>query len=158
MLRSTAAAAAASLALALPVAGAAQNQMTGSQQAAIFASALSHFDRETQTLATMKSEIATMDIVVVSIAGLQTDVSARRALVRDMSSARHATLEAALDKAIVASQDRVNGASEDQSSLAEYLQRLGIDPNNVVAVDIDPSHDRQNPRVTVFYRGHAHTG
>ena len=65
---------------------------------------------------------------------------------------RHAALEAALSKATVADVDRNNGQSEDQSSLAEYLQHLKIDPNAVVAVDVDPRHDPQNPRVTVFYR------
>jgi hypothetical protein len=32
------------------------------------------------------------------------------------------------------------------------LQHLRVDPNTVIAVDIDPRQDRQNPRVTVFYR------
>jgi hypothetical protein len=132
--------------------------MTGTQQAAVLTSALAHFDRETQMLATMRNQIATQDIFAVPVAGLQLGAPARRTLARGMSSGRHATLEAALEKAIVASEDRTNGVSEDQNSLAEYLQHLGVDPNNVVAVDIDSTRDAQNPRVTVFYRGHAHTG
>jgi hypothetical protein len=158
LIRTAAAAAAASLALALPVVGAAQTQMTGTQQTTILSSALAHFDRETQTLASMTNQISSHDIVVVPVAGLQLTPTARRALVRGMSGDRHTALQAALGKATVASEDRNNGQSEDQSSLAEYVQHLGIDPNNVVAVDIDGSHDAQNPRVTVFYRGHAHTG
>lgn len=158
MIRTAATAAAASLAVALPVAGSAQTQMTGAQQTTVLSSALAHFDRETQRLASMTNQISSHDIVVVPVAGRQLTTSARRALVRGMSGDRHTALQAALGKATVASEDRNNGQSEDQSSLAEYVQHLGIDPNNVVAVDIDGSRDAQNPRVTVFYRGHAHTG
>jgi len=117
-----------------------------------------HFDRETRMLATLTNQIASLDIVAVPVAGLQLDPARRRVLVRATSGARHAALQAALGKATVANEDRLNGQSEDQSSLAEYLQHLGIDPNDVVAVDIDGSHDSQNPRVTVFYRGRARTG
>jgi hypothetical protein len=152
------AAVAAAFVLGLPLAAGAQTQTTASQQTTVLASAVAHFDRETQTLATMKNQIASRDIVTVSVTGLQLDPPRRRVLVRATSGARHAALQTALGKATVADEDRMNGQSEDQSSLAEYLQHLGIDPNDVVAVDIDGSHDSQNPRVTVFYRGHAHTG
>jgi hypothetical protein len=152
------AAAAAALILGVPAAVAAQTQMTGSQQTAVLSSAVAHFDRETQTLATMTNQISSRDIFTVPVAGLQLDPARRRVLVRATSGARHTALQAALGKATVASEDRMNGQSEDQSSLAEYLQHLGIDPNDVVAVDIDGTHDSQNPRVTVFYRGRAHTG
>ena len=77
------------------------------------------------------------------------------ALTRDQLGATlHATGEdvEALSKATVADVDRNNGQSPDQSSLAEYLQHLRIDPNKVVVVDVNPKLDPQNPRVTVFYR------
>jgi len=157
-IRTTGIAAAAALVLGLPAAGAAQTQATGAQQTAVLSSAVAHFDRETQMLATMTNQISSRDIVAVPVAGLQLDPARRRILVRATSGARHTALQAALGKATVASEDRLNGQSEDQSSLAEYLQHLGIDPNDVVAVDIDSTHDAQNPRVTVFYRGHAHAG
>ena len=152
------AAAVAALILGVPAAVAAQTQMTGAQQTAVLSSAVAHFDRETQTLATMTNQISSRDIFTVPVAGLQLDPARRRVLVRATSGARHTALRAALGKATVANEDRMNGQSEDQSSLAEYLQHLGINPNDVVAVDIDGTHDSQNPRVTVFYRGRAHTG
>ncbi|MEA2786081.1 MAG: hypothetical protein QOF71_2185 [Candidatus Eremiobacteraeota bacterium] len=140
---------ASALALGIPLSAAAQTTMTGSQQTALLQYALVHIDAETHTLATMKNHISSRDIVAVSITQYGTDT--RRLLPRAGGS-RHAALESALSKATVADVDRNNGQSEDQSSLAEYLQHLRIDPNTVVAVDIDPRQDRQNPRVTVFYR------
>ncbi len=153
-----AAVATAALILGFPSLGAAQTQMTGSQQAAVLSRALAHFDGETQTLSAMRNQIPSREIVTVALSGLALDARARRALARVMSGGRHAALTAALGKATVANEDRTNGQSEDQSSLAEYVQHLGIDPSNVVAVDIDGSHDAQNPRVTVFYRGRMHAG
>jgi hypothetical protein len=140
---------ASALALGIPLCAAAQTTMTGSQQTALLQYALVHIDAETHTLATMKNHISSRDIVAVSITQYGTDT--RRLLPRAGGS-RHAALESALSNATVADVDRNNGQSEDQSSLAEYLQHLRIDPNTVVAVDIDPRQDRQNPRVTVFYR------
>ncbi len=124
--------------------------MTGTQQASLLQYALVHYDRETQMLATMKNHISSRDIVTAAITQMGTPT--RRLLTRTASHDRHAALEAALSKATVADVDRNNGQSEDQSSLAEYLQHLRVDPNNVIAVDVDSRHDSQNPRVTVFYR------
>lgn len=155
-LRNACAAAAAALFIAAPALVAAQTQMTGTQQTTMVSSALAHFDRETQMLAGLTNQISSHDIVPVSIMNLQLSARARRDLVRAMGGSRHAALEAALSKATVADVDRANGQSEDQSSLTEYLQRSGIDPERVVAVDVDSSHDAQNPRVTVFYRGRIH--
>ena len=140
---------ASALALGIPLSTVAQTTMTGSQQTALLQYALVHIDAETRTLATMKNHISSRDIVAVSVTQYGTET--RRLLPRAGGS-RHAALESALSKATVADVDRNNGQSEDQSSLAEYLQHLRIDPNTVIAVDIDPRQDRQNPRVTVFYR------
>jgi sulfur carrier protein ThiS len=137
---------------ALPTPTIAQTAMTGSQQSALLQSALARIDAETQMLATMRNHIPSREIVTVSVAGLQMNATQRRALGR-APGMRHAALVAALSKATVADVDRNNGQSPDQSSLAEYLQHLGIDPNNVVAVDVNTKVDPQNPRVTVFYRG-----
>jgi len=144
----------AALVLGLPLAGLAQTD----QQAVIFSSALANIDQETRMLATMSNQIPSREVVPVSIDRLQLDGTTRYALARTASTGRRAALQAALGKIMVADENRVNGESEDQSTLAEYLQQLGIDPSKVVAIDIDGSHDRQNPRVTVFYRGRAHTG
>ena len=138
--------------LAAPLAASAQTSMTGSQQTGYLRYALAHFDRETQTLATMKNHISSRDIVPVPLAGLDVGTSQRRTLTRTAGGARHAALMSALGKATVADVDRNNGQSEDQSSLAEYLQHLNIDPNKVVVVEVDPRQDPQNPRVLVFYR------
>jgi len=143
---------AASLSLGLPLGAAAQTTTTGNQQASTLQSALSHFDRETQTLATMRNHISSRDIVTATVTFVQLSPAAKRALARVMTGSRHAALEAALSHATVADVDRNNGQSEDQSSLAEYLQHLGVDPNNVIVVDVDPKLDPQNPRVTVFVR------
>jgi hypothetical protein len=143
---------AAACALAATPAAFAETTMTGSQQQAYYRHALANFDRETQMLATMKNHISSRDIIAVSVGGLSVGTPERRTLTRSSGGSRHAALRAALDKATVADVDRNNGQSEDQSSLAEYLQHLRIDPNNVVAVDIDPRQDPQNPRVIVFYR------
>lgn len=141
---------AAALTLGLPFGAAAQSTMTGSQQTSLLQYALAHFDREIQTLATMKNHISSRDIVVVSVT--QAGTATRRLLARTAGRSRHAALEDALAKATVADVDRNNGQSEDQSSLAEYLQHLRVDPNAVIAVDVDPRQDPQNPHVTVFYR------
>jgi hypothetical protein len=140
---------AAALALGIPLGSAAQSTMTGSQQTSLLQYALAHIDTETHTLATMKNHISSRD--VVSVAVTQFGTATRRLLPRAGGS-RHTALVSALGKATVADVDRNNGQSEDQSSLAEYLQHLRIDPNAVIAVDIDPRTDPQNPRVTVFYR------
>jgi hypothetical protein len=139
----------AALAFGIPLAGASQTTMTGSQQTSLLQYALAHIDAETRTLATMKNHISSHDIVTVSVTQFGT---ATQRLLPRAGGSRHAALETALSKATVADFDRNNGQSEDQSSLSEYLQHLRIDPNSVVAVDIDPKRDPQNPRVTVFYR------
>lgn len=125
--------------------------MTGRQEAAMMSRAMQHFDRETQTLATMRNHISSRDIVTVDVAISDISISRGRGPAPPVIR-HHAALVAALGKATVADVDRNNGQSEDSSSLAEYLQHLGIDPNKVVMVDIDPKPDRRNPRVTVFYR------
>jgi len=150
--RALAALLAAACALAATPAAFAQTTMTGSQQTAYLRHALANFDRETQMLATMKNHISSREVIPVAVGGLSVGTPDRRTLARSSRGSRHAALVAALDKATVADVDRNNGQSEDQSSLAEYLQHLGIDPNNAVAVDIDPRLDPQNPRVIVFYR------
>jgi hypothetical protein len=143
---------AAALVLGIPAVTSAQTAMTGSQQTTLLSSALARMDAETRTLATMKNHISVLDLVIVPIGNAQLTASGRRTLARAMSGSRHTALEAALSKATVADVDRSNGQSEDQSSLAEYLQHRGIDPNAVIVVDVDPKKDPQNPRVTVFYR------
>jgi len=141
---------AAILALGLPLGAAAQTTMTGSQQVALLHSALVHFDSETATLASMRNHIPSHEVVTVAVTGSMMTGGSRSTMAR--WSTRHAALQDALNKATVADVDRNNGQSEDQSSLAEYLQHLNIDPSHVVAVDVDPRNDPQNPRVTVFYR------
>jgi hypothetical protein len=137
------------LTLGISLSAAAQSTMTGSQQTSLLQYALVHIDAETHTLATMKNHISSRDIVTVAATQLGT---ATRRLLPRAGGSRHAALVAALGKPTVADVDRNNGQSEDSSSLAEYLQHLRIDPNNVIAVDVDPRNDPQNPRVTVFYR------
>ncbi len=140
---------AAALSLGLPLAAPAQSAMTGSQQTSLLQYALVHIDAETRTLGAMKNHISSRDIVTVAVT--QMSAPTRRLLPRAGGS-RHTALVSALGKPTVADVDRNNGQSEDQSSLAEYLQHLRIDPNAVIAVDVDPRKDPQNPRVTVFYR------
>jgi hypothetical protein len=137
------------LALGIPLAASGQTTMTGSQQTSLLQYALVHVDAETHTLATMKNHISSRDLVTVAVS--QFGAPTRRLLPR-ASGSRHTALVSALGKPTVADVDRNNGQSEDQSSLAEYLQHLRIDPNTVIAVDVDPRNDPQNPRVTVFYR------
>ena len=139
----------AALTLALPLAAASQTTMTGSQQTSLLQYALAHIDSETSTLAGMKNHISSRDIVAVAVTQVGT---ATKRLLSRAGGARHAALESALGKATVADVDRNNGQSEDQSSLAEYLQHLRVAPSSVLAVDVDPRKDPQNPRVTVFYR------
>jgi hypothetical protein len=139
----------AALTLGIPLAASGQATMTGSQQTSLLQYALVHIDAETHTLATMKNHISSRDIVAVSVSQFST--TTQRVLPR-ASGSRHAALVSALGKPTVADVDRNNGQSEDQSSLAEYLQHLRVDPNTVIAVDVDPRNDPQNPRVTVFYR------
>lgn len=135
----------------IPLAGAAQTVMTGKQQTAVLQHALATFDAETQRLAGLKDHIPSRDVVPVAVSGVSIGTPDRRTLARSRTGGRHAALQAALSKATVADTDRPNGASPDQSSLAEYLQRRGVDPNSVVVVDVDTKTDPKNPRVTVFY-------
>jgi hypothetical protein len=130
---------AASLSLAVPLAAFAQDA-----HAVTLEWALAHSARETRALAQTRNQISVTDIALVPVPGAPAGLA---------RGARRAGLQAALAKATVANTDRSNGASEDQQSLAEYLQQVGIDPNNVIAVDVSPRPDPQNPRVTVFYRG-----
>jgi hypothetical protein len=139
------------LAAGLPLAGTAQTTMTGKQQTALLQRALGNFDRETQSLAGLKDQIPSRDVVPVGVAGLSIGAPERRTLTRTRTGSRHAALESALSKATVADTDRPNGASPDQSSLAEFLQRRGVDPKTVVVVDVDTKTDPKNPHVTVFY-------
>jgi hypothetical protein len=141
-----------SLAAGAPLGGAAQTVMTGAQQATLLQRALTHFDSETRALAGLKNHIPSREVVPVAVAGLSIGTPERRTLTSTRTGSRHAALEAALSKATVADTDRANGQSPDQSSLAEYLQRRGVDPNTVVVVDVDTKTDAQNPHVTVFYR------
>ena len=141
-----------SLVAGAPLAGVAQTVMTGAQQAALLQSALAHFDSETRALAGLKNHIPSREVVPVAVAGLSIGTPERRTLTSTRTGSRHAALESALSKATVADTDRANGQSPDQSSLAEYLQRRGVDPNTVVVVDVDTKTDAQNPHVTVFYR------
>jgi hypothetical protein len=143
---------AACLTLGTPLgSAAAETTMSGNQQTALYQYSLVHFDAETRTLAGLKNHISSGDIVPVSVAGLR-GLPPRRGGNPGNTSAQRAELAAALSKATVADVDRNNGQSPDQSSLAEYLQHLRIDPNKVVVVDVNPKPDPQNPRVTVFYR------
>ncbi len=143
---------AACLTLGNPLVGsAAETTMSGNQQTALYQYALVHLDAETQTLASLKNHISSGDVIPVSVIGLR-GLPPRRGGNRGITGTQRAALAAALSKATVADVDRSNGQSPDQSSLAEYLQHLRIETDKVVAVDVNPKPDPQNPRVTVFYR------
>ncbi len=133
------------------VGSAAETTMSGNQQTALYQYALVHLDAETQTLASLKNHISSGDVIPVSVIGLR-GLPPRRGGNRGITGTQRAALAAALSKATVADVDRSNGQSPDQSSLAEYLQHLRIETDKVVAVDVNPKPDPQNPRVTVFYR------
>jgi hypothetical protein len=142
-------AAAAGIALAVPLAAPAQTVMNGDQQVAMLQYALRNADRETRTLATLPNQISVNDITLVPVDGMRLSAAQQRAV----NGARRAALRAALDKATVADTDRRNGSSEDQQSLTEYLQHHNVGANRVVAVDVNGREDPQNPHVTVFFRG-----
>ena len=144
------------IAFGLPAAGSAQTVMNGDQQVAMLQNALRNADRETRMLANLSNQISVTDIALVPVDGMRITATGSRGTSYDWvrpDARRHAALVAALSKATVADTDRRNGASEDQSSLAEYLQHHNVDPNRVVAVDVNGRQDPQNPRVTVFFRG-----
>jgi hypothetical protein len=113
--------------------------------------ATTRLDRETYALASLRQQIPQGTIAIVPIAGLGRDQ--RRMLIRELTPQREAALQNAISAATVATEDRPNGISEDQVTLAEYLTELGIDPAHVVAVTIATNVDRENPPVTVYYRG-----
>jgi hypothetical protein len=156
MKRTLATAIALGVALGLPAAGSAQTVMNGAQQTAMLQNALRNFDRETRTLATLPNQISVNDITLVPVDGMRitaTGPAGTSYAWMHPDARRHAALVSALDKATVADTDRRNGSSEDQSSLAEYLQHHNVDPSRVVAVDVNGRQDPQNPHVTVFFRG-----
>lgn len=113
--------------------------------------AITQLDRETYTLATLRQQIPQDTISIVPIEGL--DRAERRTLLRGMNPRRAAALQHALSEATVATEDRPDGISEDQVTLAEYLIGLGIDPKHVLGVTIATNVDRENPPVVVYYRG-----
>jgi sulfur carrier protein ThiS len=138
--------------LVTPLAAVAQSDvMSGSEASARYSSALAHRDANTRALATMRNQISVRDIVTVAIGPLRNVTHTW-----SYSPQQRAALAAALDKATVADTDRRNGASEDQSSLADYLRHLGVDPRSVLAVDVNGKRDPQNPRVTVFFTRNGH--
>jgi hypothetical protein len=141
------------MAFGAPLAAPAQTMMNGNQQVAILQTALRNADRETRMLSRLPNQISVTDIALVSVDGMGLTAAQRQSMSRANGGARRAALQAALAKATVADTDRRNGSSEDQSSLAEYLQHNNINPNRVVAVDVNARQDPQNPRITVFYRG-----
>ncbi|HTD38460.1 MAG TPA: hypothetical protein VK669_13170 [Candidatus Limnocylindrales bacterium] len=143
----------AAIAFAVPVAAPAQTVMNGNQQVAILQYAVRNIDRETRTLATLPNQISVNDITLVPVDGMRLSAAQQRTMNGTYGAARRAALRAALDKATVADTDRRNGSSEDQQSLTEYLQHHNVDPNRVVAVDVNGREDPQNPHVTVFFRG-----
>ncbi|HTD35101.1 MAG TPA: hypothetical protein VK665_15660 [Candidatus Elarobacter sp.] len=153
MRRTIATAIALAVTFGLPVAGSAQIVMNGDQQVATLQTALRDADRETRMLANLPNQISVTDIALVPVDGMRMSAAQQRSMMSAYGGARRAALQAALSKATVADTDRRNGASEDQSSLAEYLQHHNVDPNRVVAVDVNGRQDPQNPRVTVFFRG-----
>ena len=135
---------AAALTMTAPLTALGQTATTGQQQNALYQYALAHMQSETQTLAGLTNHIPSREIVTVAVSGNRQ--TGRR------DAARHAAIVAALSKPTVADVDRNNGQSPDSNSLAEYLQHLNVDPNKVVAVDVNTKLDPQNPHVTVFYR------
>ena len=103
----------------------------------------------------MPNQISSRDVSVVAVNGLGWSAAQRSMMDATMAGAGYTALQAALAKATVADQDRANGSSEDQQSLAEHLQHMGVDPRSVVAVDIRRAGDAQNPHVIVYYRRSA---
>ena len=84
--------------------------------------------------------------------GSLTDVQ-RQYLQGSSGSDAEAQLRDAMSKATVATLDRPNGVSEDQVTLADFVQEVGIDPKSVLGVTFRAvPDDPQNPNVTVYYR------
>ena len=137
-------------ALVLPLTATSQTATTGQQEAALYHYATQHQDEEMQLLTTLRNHIPVREIVLVKVGPMLNPPGHLYGW--KIFYERHAALVAALSKPTVAGVDRHNGQSPDQSSLAEYLQYANVDPYNVVAVDVDTKLDRENPRVTVFYR------
>jgi hypothetical protein len=115
---------------------------------------LAHIDQETQTLALLTNHIPQDSIAVVPISWAQLTPAQRRIVASSVTSGRVQALHDAMSKAVVATTDRPNGVSEDQVTLLEYVRHLGIAPKHVIAIDVRPDSpsDKQNPRVTIFYR------
>ncbi len=158
------AALAAMLGLGLPAAAAAQQapDTTPAQTAPAMdtqftavQSVIARQPRTTQMLASMQNQISSRDISAVPVNGLGWNATQRSVLDANMTGDGYKALQAALSKATVAEQDRTNGSSEDQQSLAEHLQHMGIDPRTVVAVDVRRAGDASNPHVIVYYRRSA---
>jgi hypothetical protein len=139
------------IAFGTPAIAAAEEQVSPSEANAV---ALTELDRQTHVLMTLRQQIPQDTIAIVPIEGL--DHAQRRMLLHG-DPRRAAALQRALSEATVATEDRPNGISEDQVTLAEYLIGLGIDPAHVVAVTIGTNVDRENPPVTVYYRGRPTT-
>ncbi len=74
-------------------------------------------------------------------------------LARSIRSGAQAQLQDAMSRATVATLDRPNGVSEDQVTVAAYVEEQGIDPKSVIGVTFrTPPDDRANPNVTIYYR------
>jgi len=123
----------------------------GTTSSATFQSALSHLDRTIQSI-TGDRRIPTNTIAVVNTHWYNLDAGTQAQLSRAMTSQRESNLQDALGKAMVSTSNRPNGADGDQNTLRDYIISLGIDPKNVIAVDI-ASGGGEDPAVTVFYKG-----
>jgi hypothetical protein len=142
----------ATIILGVPALASAQDQVNPAEADS---ATVTQFDQETQSLATMRQQIPQDTITPVAIRWL--DHAQRGVILSELSPLRAAALRHALSNAMVATEDRPNGASEDQVSLADYLTSIGIDPAKVVGVTIATNVNRANPPVTVYYRGRQTT-
>ncbi len=115
-------------------------------------SAVSTIPQSAHRLAGMAA-IAQSVISLVPVPSSSLTPSLRQHIAQSIRSGAHARLEDAMNKATVATLDRPNGVSEDQVTVAEYVQHQGIDPKDVIGVTFrTPPDDKANPNVTIFYR------
>ena len=150
---------AAALGLSLPIGASAQQQptmATPSRPADVsfsnFQAVMAHRAQTTQRLASLTQHVSSNDITTVPVNDMGWAAAQRTSLQNGMGDDGYRALQAALGKVIVSELDRSNGVSEDQNTLAEHLTHVGVNPQSVVAVDVQTRTDANNPRLTVYYR------
>jgi hypothetical protein len=96
-------------------------------------SALTRLSDSTQLLSNM-STISSADIALISLGDMNLSADQRYTLAQNMDPSAEAALQQTLDGVTV---QEARGNGDEAHSFADHLRMLGVEPTNVVAVNVD---------------------